>query len=73
MRYYLVTLFRWDSSWNYLWYSVEMTSQSNNDTTRSRLINSMALPHIWLAQEDIAYIQWGNITQYLILEGLDAV
>jgi hypothetical protein len=38
MRYYLAALFRWDSSWNYLWYSVEMTPQSNNDTTGSRLI-----------------------------------
>jgi len=26
MRYYLGTLFRWDGSWNYLLYSVEMTS-----------------------------------------------
>jgi hypothetical protein len=25
MRYYLAALFRWDSSWNYLWYPVEMT------------------------------------------------
>ena len=32
MRYYLAALFRWNSSWNYLWYSVEMTPQSNNDT-----------------------------------------
>jgi hypothetical protein len=31
MRYYLPTLFRWNSSWNYLWYSVEMTPQRNND------------------------------------------
>jgi hypothetical protein len=62
MRYYLETLFRWDSSWNYLWYFIEMTSQRNNDTVGSRLINIMTLPHIWLAQENITDIQWGNIT-----------
>jgi len=62
MRYYLGTIFRWDGSWNYLRYSVEMTSQSKNDTTRSRLINNMALPHIWLVQENITDIQWGKIT-----------
>jgi hypothetical protein len=50
MRYYLSTLFRWDSSWNYLWYPIEMTPQSNNDTTGSRLIDIIVLPHIWLAQ-----------------------
>ena len=62
MRYYLAALFRWGSSWNYLWYPVEMTPQSNNDTTGSRLIDSMVFPHIWLAQENITDIQWGNIT-----------
>jgi hypothetical protein len=40
MRYYLATLFRWDNSWNYLWYFVEMTPQSNNDTMGSRLIKT---------------------------------
>ena len=60
--YYLVALFRWDNSWNYLLYPIEMTPQSNNDTTGSRLIDNMMLPHIWLAQENITYIQWGNIT-----------
>jgi hypothetical protein len=49
MRYYLAALFRWDSSWNYLWYPIEMIPQSNNDTTGLRPIDSMALPHIWLA------------------------
>jgi hypothetical protein len=39
----------------------------------SRLINNMALPHIWLAQKNITDIQQGNITQYLILEGLDVI
>jgi hypothetical protein len=62
MRYYLAALFRWNSSQNYLWYSVEMTPQRNNDTVGSRLINNMVLPHIWLAQENITDIQWGNIT-----------
>jgi hypothetical protein len=62
MRYYLATLFSWNNSENYLWYYVEMTPQSNNDTTGSRLINNMVLPHIWLAQENITNIQWGNIT-----------
>ena len=51
MRYYFAARFRWNNSGNYLWYSIEMTPQSENDTTRSRLINNMALPHIWLAQE----------------------
>ena len=72
MRYYFATLFRWNSSGNYLWYSIEMTPQSSNDTAGLRLINNMVLPHIWLAQENITDIQWGNIT-YLILEGLDAI
>ena len=62
MRYYLAALFRWNSSRNYLWYFVEMTPQSNIDTTGSRLINNMVSPHIWLAQENITDIQWGNIT-----------
>jgi hypothetical protein len=61
MRYYLVALFRWDSSWNNLWYPIEMTPQSNNDTTGLILIDSMVLPHIWMAQENITDIQWGNI------------
>jgi hypothetical protein len=62
MRYYLVALFRWDTSWNYLWYPVEITPQNNNETTGLRLINNMTLPHIWLAQQNITYIQWGKIT-----------
>jgi hypothetical protein len=62
MRYYLATLFRWNSSLNYLWRSIEMTPQRNNDNAGLRLINNMVLPHIWLAQENIIDIQWGNIT-----------
>jgi hypothetical protein len=62
MRYYLATLFRWKSSQNYLWYSVEMTPQGNNDTVGSRLINNMVLPHIWLSQENITNIQRRKIT-----------
>jgi hypothetical protein len=62
MRYYLAPLFRWGSSWNYLWYPVEMALHSNNDTMGSRLIDSMAFTHIGLAQENITDIQWGNIT-----------
>ena len=46
MRDYLATLFWWNSSHNYLWYLVELTPQSNNDTTGWRLINNMTLPHI---------------------------
>jgi hypothetical protein len=46
MGYYLATLFRWNNSWNYLWDYVEMTPQSNSDTTGLRLINNMASPHI---------------------------
>jgi hypothetical protein len=56
MGYYLASLFRWNSSRNYLWYSVEMTPQRNNDTVGSRLINNMALLDIWLAQENITHI-----------------
>ena len=41
MRYYLVALFRSGSSWNYLCYPVEMTPQSNNDTTGLRLIDKI--------------------------------
>jgi hypothetical protein len=73
MRDYLATLFWWNSNRNYLWYPVELTPQSNNDTTGSRLINNMVFPHIWLAQNNITYIKRGNITHYLILEGLDAI
>ena len=73
MRYYLAALFRWNNIQKYLSYSVDMTPQSKNDTTGLRLINSMVSPHIWLAQEDIIDIQWGNITQYLILKWLDVV
>jgi hypothetical protein len=62
MRYYLAALFRWDNSWNYLWYSVEMTPQSNNDTTGSRLINNMVVPYIWFSKNNITDIQSGNIT-----------
>jgi hypothetical protein len=47
MRDYFETLFCRDSSRNYLWNPVEMTPQSNNETTSSRLINNMTLPHIW--------------------------
>ena len=73
MRYYLAALFRWGSSWNYLWYLIEMTPKSNNDTTRSRLIEYMMFSHIWLDQKNITDIKRGNITHYLILEGLDAI
>jgi hypothetical protein len=73
MREYLAALFWWKSSWNYLWYPLEMTLQSNNDTTRLRLINNMTFPHIWLSQNNITDIKRGNISDYLILEGMDAI
>jgi hypothetical protein len=73
MRDYLAALFWWNSRRNYLWYPVELTPQSNNDTTGSRLINSMTFPHIWLAQNNITDIKRGNITCYLILEELNAI
>jgi hypothetical protein len=60
-----VVLFWWSNSQNYLWYLIEVITQSNNDTTGSRLIKIMAFPHIWLAQN--------NITHYLTLEGMDAI
>jgi hypothetical protein len=50
-----------------------MTYQSNNDTTGSRLIDNMTSPDIWLEQNHITDIKRGNITQYLILEGLDSI
>jgi hypothetical protein len=33
----------------------------------------MTFPHIWLAQKNITNIKRGNITHYLILEGMDAI
>jgi hypothetical protein len=33
----------------------------------------MTFPHIWLAQNNITNIKGGNITHYLILEGLEAI
>jgi hypothetical protein len=33
----------------------------------------MTFPHIWLAQNNIIDIKRGNITHYLILEGLDDI
>jgi hypothetical protein len=33
----------------------------------------MTFPHIWLAQKNITNIKKGNITNYLIVEGLDAI
>jgi hypothetical protein len=38
-----------------------------------RFINNMTFSHIWLAQNNITYIKRGNITHYLILEGMDAI
>ena len=55
MRYYLVTLLFRDKSQIYLWYPIVLSPQSNNDTMGSRLIDSMAFPHIWLAQENIQH------------------
>jgi hypothetical protein len=73
MRDYLAALFWWNNSQNYLWYHVEMTPQSNNKTTGSIIINNMMVPYIWLAPQKITDIKRGNITHYLILEGLDAI
>jgi len=64
---------RHESLGNCLWYPVELFSQSKNDTTRSRFIHNMAFPHIWLTQKNITKFKWGNITHYLIFEGLDAI
>jgi hypothetical protein len=57
MRDYLATRFWWNNSQNYLWYPVELTPQSNNDTMASRLINNMSFPDIWLAQKNITDIK----------------
>jgi hypothetical protein len=73
MRDYLATLFWWNNSRNYLCYLIEFIPQNINDTTGSRLINNMTFPHIWLAQNNITEIKRGNITLYLILEGMDAI
>jgi hypothetical protein len=73
MRDYLVALFWWNSSRNYLWYLLELTPQSNNDTTGYRIINNMMLPHIWFSQINIIDIKRGNIKHYLILEGIDSI
>jgi hypothetical protein len=73
MRYYLSALFWWNNSRKYLWYPLDLTPQSNNDTTRSRRIHNMIFPHVWLAQNNITDIKRANITHYLILEGLDAI
>jgi hypothetical protein len=73
MRDYLVALFWWNNSHKYLWYPIELTPQSNNDTTGSRLIKNMMFPYIWLDQNNITDIKRGNITHYLILEGLDSI
>jgi hypothetical protein len=62
-----------NNSWNYLWYPIELTPHSSNDTTGSRLVNNMMFPHIWLDQNNITKIKRGNITHYLILEELDAI
>jgi hypothetical protein len=40
---------------------------------RSKIIYNMTFPHIWLAIKNIKNFKWGNFTQYLILEGLDAI
>jgi hypothetical protein len=73
MRDYLAALFWWNSSQNYLWYLLELTPQSNNDTTGYRIISNMMLPHIWFSQINITDIKRGNITHYLILEGIDSI
>ena len=56
-----------------LWYLVEFLSQINNDTKRYRLIQHMMFPPIWLSWNNIKKFKWGNITHYLIFEGLDAI
>jgi hypothetical protein len=40
---------------------------------RSILTDIMTFSHIWLAQKKITNIKRGNITHYLILEGMDAI
>ena len=61
------------TSWDYLGYLVELDLQSNNDTTGPRLINNMVFPHIRLSEKKIKNFKWGNITLYLIFEGLDVI
>jgi hypothetical protein len=59
--------------WSYLWYNVKLSTQRNNTTVRYKLIYNMLFPQIWLAQNKIVNFKGGNITQYLILEGIDVV
>jgi hypothetical protein len=73
MQDYLAVMFWWSSSQNYLWYPIELTSQSNNDTMWSRLIDIMVFPHIWLVENNITDIKRGNITHYFMLEGMDSI
>jgi hypothetical protein len=73
MRDYLEALFWWSNTQNYLWYPIDLTSQSNNDTIGSRLIDNMTSPHVWLAQNHIKNIKRGNTTHYPILEGMDTI
>jgi hypothetical protein len=65
MRDYLATQFWWSNNQNYLWYLIEMITQSNNDTMGYRLINIITFLDIWFAPK--------NITHYLILEGMDCI
>jgi hypothetical protein len=61
------------SMWGYLRYPVQIHFQINNNTTRPRLIYKMMFPKIRLAQKNITNFKGGDITQYLIFEGLDVV
>jgi hypothetical protein len=61
------------SRWDYFRYPVQFPIQSNNNTMRLRLIYSMMFPEIRLAQKNITNFKGGDVTQYLIFEGLDAI
>jgi hypothetical protein len=54
-------------------YPVQFPVQSNNNTMRPRFIYIMMFPEIRLAQKNITNFERGNITQYLVFEGLDVV
>jgi hypothetical protein len=62
-----------NTRWDYLGYPVQFPVQSNNNTTRPRLIYIMTFPQIRLAQNNMTNFKGRNITQYLIFEWLDVV
>lgn len=53
--------------------SYKLTSQSNNETMRSQIINSAMFTHARLSQKNIINFKQITVTKHLIFEGLDAM